>query len=92
MLRNLYDHVKDELPKRKRKEEEYFGDPRLPSLVKNALDQFVSHYKKEYERSGDLFKSPPVSFWFVTIQMFPQSYINTWQGTTLEDSEGNRTL
>lgn len=54
VLRNLYDHVRDELPKkgqRKKKSEAAAGGktlkelpPQLPSLVKGALDQFYNHY------------------------------------------------
>jgi type III restriction enzyme len=77
VLRNLYDHVKEELPKkgqRKKKSEaaaegEKFKEspPRLPSLVKGALDQFYNHYKEYYdghrklqEEKSNLFSSPPV--------------------------------
>ena len=54
VLRNLYDHVKDELPKKgqrsQKKEAANEGNkfvenrPQLPSLVKGALDQFYNHY------------------------------------------------
>ncbi len=54
VLRNLYDHVKDKLPKKGRatskKEAATEGKkyvekrPELPPLVKGALDQFYSHY------------------------------------------------
>ena len=54
VLRNLYDHVKDELPKKgQRTQKKDATDegvkfkelpPRLPSLVKGALDQFYNHY------------------------------------------------
>jgi type III restriction enzyme len=77
VLRNLYDHVKDDLPKkgeRKRKKdatEKNEGDielpPRLPPLVKGALDQFYNHYLDYYnglrdakEEKMSLFSSPPV--------------------------------
>jgi type III restriction enzyme len=69
-LSNIYEKVKSELPKKglrtKRAEAAKAGEsykeepPQLPSLVKNALDQFFSHYKKDYVRIGDLFSSPPV--------------------------------
>ena len=55
VLRNLYDHIKDELPKKgqrtKKKEAKAEGKalteepPKLPKLVKGALDQFYTHYK-----------------------------------------------
>ena len=54
VLRNLYDHVKDELPKKgqrtQKKDAAAEGNkfielpPRLPSLVQGALDQFYNHY------------------------------------------------
>jgi type III restriction enzyme len=54
VLRNLYDHVKDDLPKKGRttakKEAAEEGikyieqRPNLPPLVKGALDQFYNHY------------------------------------------------
>lgn len=58
VLRNLYEHVKDELPKkgqRKQKSEAAKEGqkikeqpPRLPSLAKAALDQFYGHYVEYY--------------------------------------------
>jgi len=69
-LANIYEKVKSELPKkgqRKKKSEaaeegKIFKEepPHLPSLVKTALDQFYTHYQKDYARIGDLFSSPPV--------------------------------
>jgi len=69
-LANLYEEVRDELPKkgqRKKKSEalqkgETLKEepPQLPPLIKNALDQFYTHYEKDYKRVGDLFSSPPV--------------------------------
>lgn len=77
VLRNLYDHVKDELPKKgqrtQKKDAQADGDklaelpPRLPSLVKGALDQFYSHYveyfngiRKYKEEKLSIFSAPPV--------------------------------
>ncbi|KAF0128357.1 MAG: type III restriction enzyme [Bacteroidetes bacterium] len=77
MLRNLYEHVRDELPRkgqRKQKSEAAKEGqrikeqpPRLPSLVKAALDQFYGHYveyyngvRKNQEQKTNLFSSPPV--------------------------------
>lgn len=77
VLRNLYEHVKDQLPKKgqrtKKREAKEEGkkivekQPKLPHLVKGALDQFYTHYK-EYannlrekgEESASLFTRPPV--------------------------------
>ena len=77
VLRNLYEHVKDGLPKKgRRKKKKDAKDegkkfkeeaPRLPSLVKGALDQFYGHYKeyaenlrKKGEEKTNLFTRPPV--------------------------------
>lgn len=77
VLRNLYEHVKDKLPRkgqRKRKKEAREAGkkltetpPKIPDLVKGALDQFYSHYK-EYEQhlrtkgeeAVNIFTQPPV--------------------------------
>ncbi len=77
VLRNLYDHVKDELPKKgqrtQKKDAAADGKkvsempPRLPSLVKGALDQFYNHYveyfngiRKQKEEKANIFSAPPV--------------------------------
>ncbi|MFH1004882.1 MAG: DEAD/DEAH box helicase family protein [Bacteroidota bacterium] len=59
VLRNLYEHVKNELPKKgqrkKKSEAKEEGKkltelpPQLPSLVKGALDQFYNHYVDYYK-------------------------------------------
>jgi len=69
-LANIYEHVKKELPRkgqRKKKSEAAESGlilkeepPQLPMLVNAALDQFYTHYEKDYARIGDLFSSPPV--------------------------------
>jgi type III restriction enzyme len=77
VLRNLYEHVREQLPRkgqRKQKSEAAAEGkkikeepPRLPSLVKAALDQFYGHYldydkgvRKNQEEKVSLFSSPPV--------------------------------
>lgn len=71
VLRNLYEHVKDELPKkgmkRKRSEAKKEGKelngeepPKLPPLVKAALEKFHEHYDRDYKQVSGLFDSPPV--------------------------------
>lgn len=71
VLRNLYEHVKEELPKkgqkRRRAEAKKEGKelddeapPKLPSLVKAALAKFHDHYQRDYEQVRGLFDSPPV--------------------------------
>ena len=62
VLRNLYEHVKDELPRkgqrRAKSEAKKEGKPvreeppRLPSKVKAALDQFYNHYKDAFDFKG----------------------------------------
>lgn len=76
-LRNLYEHVKEELPKKgqktRKKEAKEEGKsiteepPKLPTLVKGALDQFYNHYLNYYqnlrnkgEETTSLFTKPPV--------------------------------
>ncbi|MEZ4960425.1 MAG: DEAD/DEAH box helicase family protein [Saprospiraceae bacterium] len=72
VLRNLYEHVKEHLPKKgqrgKRKADKEEGKeqqeepPKLPATLKLALDQFYNHYKKEFEagRTLDAEDTPPV--------------------------------
>ena len=77
VLKNLYDYVKDELPKKgqrkKKSEAKKAGKviseepPKLPSLVRGALDQFVAHYRqyeagrrKNGESQVNLDTRPPV--------------------------------
>ena len=71
VLRNLYEHVKDDLPKKgqKRKKSEAKKEgkklngeepPKLPPLVKAALEKFHDHYQRAYEQVRGLFDSPPV--------------------------------
>ena len=59
-LRDIYSHVKDELPKRGSRTQKLEGPPVLPTLVKTALHQFYEHYEKEFHRLGGLFSTPPV--------------------------------
>lgn len=59
VLRNLYEHVKDQLPKKggktKRREAKAEGKtlteekPNIPALIKQALDMFYGHYD-EYDK------------------------------------------
>jgi type III restriction enzyme len=67
-LRNLYEHVKDELPKKKSKTSDtQESPPKLPQIVTLALEKFVNHYI-EYDQGNrhinekkiDLFDVPPV--------------------------------
>jgi type III restriction enzyme len=71
VLRNLYEHVKGDLPmkgqKRKKSEARKEGKdavgeepPKLPPLVKAALEKFYDHYRRDYEQIRGLFDNPPV--------------------------------
>ncbi len=77
ILRNLYEHVKGDLPKKGRttakKEANASGEqyvelpPKLPRLVKGALDQFYNHYveyfngvRQQKEAQSNIFSAPPV--------------------------------
>ena len=77
VLRNLYDHVREELPRkgqRKAKSEAKEEGtklkeqpPKIPYLVKLALDQFYNHYLEYFqgtrayqEEKTNLFSAPPV--------------------------------
>jgi len=71
VLRNLYEHVKEELPKAGRRKERARAKekgeeireepPRLPPTLKTALAQFYKHYEEEYrERSHSLGESGAV--------------------------------
>ncbi|OHE87876.1 MAG: hypothetical protein A3G75_08820, partial [Verrucomicrobia bacterium RIFCSPLOWO2_12_FULL_64_8] len=71
VLRNLYDYVREELPKsgqrtkRARAAEEggklKEAPPRLPETLQAALDQFYRHYEEDFNRPGQkTFDAPPV--------------------------------
>lgn len=77
VLRNLYEHVKDDLPKKgqrkkkqdAKKEGKTLSEepPKLPVLVKGALDQFYNHYveysenvRTKGEEQANLLTRPPV--------------------------------
>lgn len=59
VLRNLYEHIRDGLPKAGRKKQKARAraegkelleePPRLPPKLQAALKQFYEHYKDEYE-------------------------------------------
>lgn len=65
VLRNIYEHVKDDLPRKgkrglKKSGEELSGDPQLPELIKNALYQLYSNYNTESGKIGKLTDYLPV--------------------------------
>ncbi len=67
VLRDLYEHVKSELPKKgqktKKRDAKESGEklteekPQLPALIKQALDMFYSHYKEYSEGQRLRFES-----------------------------------
>jgi len=72
ILRNLYENVKDKLPKKgqRRRKSEAAAEgvkvteqtPQLPGLVKGALDQFYSHYSDYYVGYRQHLESAPNLF------------------------------
>ena len=71
VLRNLYEHIRDDLPRAgKRTQRARAAEagavlkeapPRLPETLQAALDQFYRHYDEDYNRRGQLsFEAPPV--------------------------------
>ncbi len=73
VLRNLYEYIRDELPKSgqrtKRARATEKGDtlreapPRIPDTLQAALDQFYQHYDEDFRRGGQLsFETTPPVF------------------------------
>ncbi len=74
VLANLYEHVKEELPRKgqrgarkaAKKEGKKVAEqpPKLPAKLRAALDQFYDHYRKTFEQVGQnadgLMDTPPV--------------------------------
>lgn len=106
-LRNLYDHVKQELPKKgqKKKKSEAKKEgktigieapPKLPPLVKGALDQFYEHYKqysegekRKAENRPDLFSEPPVFIVVCNNTSVSKEIYKFIAGYELTDGDGN---
>lgn len=106
VLRNLYDHVKDELPKKgqRKKKSEVAAEggkfielpPRLPSIVKGALDQFYNHYveyfngiRKYNEETANLFSAPPVFIAVCNNTGVSKEVYKYIAGYEYQDTEGN---
>jgi type III restriction enzyme len=106
VLRNLYEHVKDDLPKkgqRKKKSEAAAAGskmrelpPRLPALVKGALDQFYSHYVEYYngirewqQMGANLFSAPPVFIAVCNNTSVSKEVYKYIAGYEYEDENGN---
>ncbi|MBS1684465.1 MAG: DEAD/DEAH box helicase family protein [Bacteroidetes bacterium] len=98
-LRELYAHVKEELSKKgqrtSKKEAKQEGKkikespPQLPALVKNALDQFYTNYKRDFDRIGDLFHSPPVFIVVCNNTTVSKEVYKHIAGYEYEDENGN---
>lgn len=105
VLRNLYDHVRDELPRKgqrkKKSEAKEEGKklkelpPKLPSLVKGALDQFYNHYvdyfrghRKNQEEKTNLFSAPPVFILVCNNTSVSKEVYKYIAGYEYEDDEG----
>ncbi len=99
VLRNLYDHVKNDLPKKgaekKRKEDRAEGKnpgeapPNLPPLVRSALNQFYEHYEKEFKRVGGLFENPPVFIVVCNNTSVSKEVYKHIAGFEITDGDGN---
>jgi type III restriction enzyme len=106
VLRNLYDHVKDDLPKKgqrtQKKDAAAEGNkfvelpPRLPSLVKVALDQFYNHYveyfqgiRKQKEDRLNIFSAPPVFIAVCNNTGVSKEVYKYIAGYEYQDAEGN---
>lgn len=106
VLRNLYDHVKDDLPRKgqRKKKSEAAAEgskfielpPKLPSLVKAALDQFYSHYveyfeglRKQSEERANIFSAPPVFIAVCNNTSVSKEVYKYIAGYEYTDEEGN---
>ncbi len=106
VLRNLYDHVRDELPKKgqrtQKKDAVAEGSklselpPRLPLLVKGALDQFYNHYveyfnglRKQKEDRLTIFSAPPVFIAVCNNTSVSKEVYKYIAGYEYTDAEGN---
>ena len=109
VLRNLYDHVKEELPKKgqrtQKKDAAAEGNkfielpPRLPSLVKGALDHFYNHYveyfngiRRHKEEKTNIFSAPPVFIVVCNNTGVSKEVYKYIAGYEYLDAEGNTTV
>ncbi|WP_037327282.1 BPTD_3080 family restriction endonuclease [Runella zeae] len=62
VLRDLYKHIREFLPKKRKPATSKTDEqrPNLPTQLRLALEQFFAHYKKDYESVSDLYGIPPV--------------------------------
>ena len=95
VLQNLYEHVKNDLPKKGRKAAQKQGElaPKIPGQVKAALDQFYSHYQKIYSGYGktqlELFGIPPVFIIVCNNTSVSREVYKYIAGYELTDADGN---
>lgn len=64
-LKNIWEHVRDDLPKKGKAKQVFADGPQLPTLVMNALEQFYANYEKEFKRfyqdyEKSFIEAPPV--------------------------------
>lgn len=107
VLSNLYDHVKDQLPRKGRKtrkrdakaEGEQLQEerPNIPTLIRQALDMFYSHYdeydkgrRERLERARDLFSPPPVFIVVCNNTSVSKEVYKYIAGYEYEDAGGGR--
>ena len=105
-LRDIYAYVKEELPRkgqRKKKSEAKEegitlreAPPKLPPLVKGALDQFYNHYKdyfdgqrKQNEEKRNLFSAPPVFIVVCNNTSVSKEVYKYIAGYEFQDENGN---
>ncbi|WP_020602303.1 BPTD_3080 family restriction endonuclease [Spirosoma spitsbergense] len=101
MLRNLYEHVKGDLPKKgqttQKKDAKKAGTvineepPRMPELLVAATGQFYEHYEKEYERISTLFNIPPVFIAVCNNTSVSKELYKFIAGFQVKDVDGNVT-
>jgi type III restriction enzyme len=60
VLKNLYDYIKHDLPKKLKVGDTMVGHPRLPPKLRSALDQFYAHYEEKFSEIKHLFDQDPV--------------------------------
>lgn len=99
VLRDLYSHVKNDLPKKSKAVLDTNKPPDIPPLLKNALDQLYSHYEKEYKQQrrdlkyqGDFFTPDPVFIVVCSNTSVSSEVYRYIAGYEISDAEGNATV
>ncbi|XWW44459.1 DEAD/DEAH box helicase family protein [Fibrella sp. USSR17] len=101
MLRNLYEHVKGDLPKKgqttQKKDAKKEGTvlreepPRMPELLVAATGQFYEHYENDYARISTLFNIPPVFIAVCNNTSVSKELYKFIAGFQVKDAEGTVT-